>query len=532
MPVLTGIDVLGVQRFVFASNRLKDVVTGSFLVHWCTAPDGPLTCSGSTGNTLFAGGGNAIVEFHTIDEAKSFAARYTRLLYDHVPGLEIVMTHKPFNDGCLAQAILDLQTDLALMKTERIPSVPLSGISITASCVATGLPATDFDKNDSTNVADSIAPLSRVIMKRREKSVRDKASGYWQKFLQDRVDVDFPLELDFLGRDKGDTSQIGVVHIDGNRVGQKIKSWLRNKVDSQVADYTVRKEYKEWSQDIDLLGKKALQAVVDRIFQRLEKSSDKKIAKINGIPERLGFTLEKDNGRWMLPIRPVLLGGDDLTFVCDGRIALDLAETALGVFEHSDILHLGNISASAGIAIVRVHAPFARGYELADKLCRSAKRKLKEDNDSGCALDWHIGMARPGEAVTTIRKNQYQTNDYQLTCRPYRLGLGKDGEESWRWLSRMLLDGKICGLRGDVWSERRNKVKAFAELVREGPDGVRSALEAWRVVEKKLQLPQSIDNAGFIANRTPLLDAVEIVDMHLVLEAACCEQADNKEEML
>src|SRR5262249_55209954 len=30
-----------------------------------------------------------------------------------------------------------------------------------------------------------------------------------------------------------------------------------------------------------------------------------------------------------LPIRPILLGGDDLTFVCDGRVALDLAATAL-----------------------------------------------------------------------------------------------------------------------------------------------------------------------------------------------------------
>lgn len=518
MPVLTGIDVLGVQRFVFASNRLKDVVTGSFLVHWSTSCQGALFGLVAENDILLAGGGNAIVEFASIWDAKIFAARYTRLLYDEVPGLEVVLVHYVYDIGKLADALQSVQIKLARLKTERFPSVPLSGISVTASCMETGQPATDFDLTEKTD------PISRNICKRRKKG--NEANQYWNSFLQDKVCYDFPLELDLLGRDKGDTSLIGIVHIDGNRVGEKIKNWLSTQADDDI----VRKEYKEWSQAIDLLGQKALQAVVDRIFQRLEKSDDKKIAKINGIPERLGFTLEKDNGRWMLPIRPVLLGGDDLTFVCDGRIALDLAETALGVFEHSFIPHLGNISASAGIAVVRVHAPFARGYELADKLCRSAKRKLKEENDSGCALDWHIGMARPGEAVTTIRKKQYQTNDYQLTCRPYRLGLGKDDEESWRWLSRMLLDDKTCGLRGDVWSVRRNKVKAFAELVREGPDGVRSTLEAWRVVEKKLQLPPSIENAGFIADRTPLLDAVEIVDMHLVLEGACCEQADNKEE--
>jgi len=319
--------------------------------------------------------------------------------------------------------------------------------------------------------------------------------------------------------------------VDGNGVGKKIKNWLDDKVQSHGNDETVRREYREWSKAIDRLGQEALLAVVDRIFQKLEISRDGQKAKVSGIPERLGFELNKENCRWMLPLRPILLGGDDLTFVCDGRIALDLAETALGVFEYSAIPYLGKITASAGIAIVRVHAPFARAYELAEKLCRSAKGRLKEENDPGCALDWHIGIARPGDTVSGIREKQYQANGNKLTCRPYRLGSGKDDKETWRWLSRKLLEDNNCGLRGGVWTERRNKVKALAELVREGPDGVRAALDAWRVVEKKLQLPHPIENDGFIACRTPLQDAVEIVDLHLVLEDARREQADDKEKM-
>lgn len=514
MPVLTGIDVLGIQRFIFASNRLRDVVTGSFLVHWSTSYQGALFGLVAENNILLAGGGNAIVEFNTIDEAKVFAAQYTRLLYDEVPGLDVVLVHEQFKNRTLAVALQNLQIKLAKAKTERVPSVPLSGLSVTASCMETGLPATSVDRDEKT------VTISRNIYNRRNK--KGEANRYWEKYLEDKDFYDFPLELDKLGRDKGDTSLIGIVHVDGNGVGKKIKKWLTEKIYNTADDDTVRLEYKEWSQAIDQLGQEALQAVMGRIFQRLEISSDGQKVKVSGTPGRLCFELEDEKGKRMLPIRPILLGGDDLTFVCDGRIALDLAETAISVFEHSDIPHFGNITASAGVAIVRVHAPFARGYELAEKLCGSAKGKLKEENDSGCALDWHIGIARPGESVSGIRERQYHaTNSNLLTCRPYRLGIGKDdNKETWRWLSRMLLDDNNCGLRGGVWSERRNKVKAFAKLIREDPNEVGSALAAWRVVDDKLQLPHPIAIDGFISNRTPLLDAVEIMDLHLVLDDA------------
>ncbi|RDD30897.1 hypothetical protein CR161_09400 [Prosthecochloris sp. ZM] len=533
MPVLTGIDILGVQRFVFSSNRLQDVVGGSFLVHWATAADGALRDLVSGGNILLAAGGNAILEFSAIDKARVFAARYSRRIYDKAPGLEVVIRHRNYESGGLAQALQDVQIDLAKMKKDRLPSVPLLGLSVTASCAETGLPATEFNPSDSKPQDTAQGILSDNIWMRREQS--ELVKGYWQEFLKDGQDsqFDFPSELDQLGRDKGDTSLIGVVHVDGNGVGQKIKDWLSAQVDEKKDDEIVGKDYHKWSHSIDQLGQKALQAVVDRIVQSVDKSKFEEKAPLCGTPERLGFKLnkEKKSGKWMLPLRPVLLGGDDLTFICDGRIALDLAKTALGVFEGSDIPHLGSISASAGVAIVGVHFPFARAYELAEKLCSSAKQKLKETTSSGCALDWHIGIARPGKTVNDIRKKHYQSNGTsRLTCRPYILGTGKDEEETWRWLSGTLLDDPHCGIRGEVWSDHRSKVKAFAGLVHEGTVIVNSSLDAWRKVDDKLRLPDPIDHDGFIAaSRTPVLDAVELVDLHLVLKDAGEEEGSKPE---
>jgi len=513
MPVLTAIDVLGVQRFVFMSNRLRDVVTGSYLVHWSTSEEGALKGLISTENILLAGGGNAIVETESMEEARLLAARYSRRLHDEAPGLEVALVHKEYDKGGLSRALFDIQIELARTKTERFPSAPLLGLSVTASCKETGLPSIGFDSSEPT------IPLSKEILKRRDKLT--EASLHWEAYLEKWDGFAFPMELDLLGRTMHDTSLIGVVHVDGNSVGRRIKQWLVEKSESGTDDTTVRREYREWSKAIDQLAKEAFQAVVNHICQRLEKSVEdgREKMKVTGKPSKLAFELRELDGRWMLPLRPILLAGDDLTFVCDGRIALDLAEKALTVFDTSDIPHIGQIHACAGVAVVRVHAPFSRAYEMAEKLCSSAKHMLNKRNEQGCAMDWHIGVSRPEETVEGIRERQYRTNGCLLTCRPYRLDSPND-PETWNWLSKTLLDHKTLGLRQGAWLERRNKVKAFSRLVREGPNSVREALEAWKVVDPNLELPKPIAEDGFFSKtRTPLLDALELLDLHLVLEA-------------
>ena len=110
-----------------------------------------------------------------------------------------------------------------------------------------------------------------------------------------------------------------------------------------------------------------------------------------------------------LPIRPLILGGDDLTFVCDGRIALDLASVALRTYQHASLPPLGPVRACAGIALARTHAPILRVYALAEDLCSTAKRFLREEKQSeACALDWHVGFTSPTESLDELRERQYR----------------------------------------------------------------------------------------------------------------------------
>jgi len=534
MPVLTGIDVLGVQRFVFSSNRLKDVVAGSYLVEWSTSREGALLELLNKGwiekddDILLASGANAFIVFTDKVKARTFAAEYTRLLYDKAPGVEVIIVHEEISKEGLVAALQKIQKNiLPRKKTERIPSVPLAGVSVTATCMETGFTAVDFAPDENNQ------PISRNIAKRRQDEIRNKTDAYWKKcLLKGRDEFDFPLNLEELGRTVGDTSLIGVVHVDGNGVGELIKNWLNEKAEAKINDDLFRQEYKEWSGAIDRLGKASLEAVIARLCN----SVDTKNGRLNGKPDRLRFDLKSSDDRWMLPVRPILLGGDDLTFVCDGRIALDLAETALCVFESelSKIPYLGQIRACAGVSIVRVRSPFIRAYQFAEQLCQSAKMKAKESGSACCALDWHIGIARPGQALSELRKKQYHSGHYELTCRPYCFEdqINKEqGHISWQWLSHVLLDDDLCGLRGKVWAERRNKVMNLQELVHDGPKIVESALEAWQVIDNKLQFPAPVAKSGFIDNqRTPLLDAVELLDLHLKLGNKEKKQETKKED--
>ncbi len=500
MPVLTAIDVLGVQRFIFLSNRLKDIVVGSWLVHWCTSPKGALKVDEK--NIILASGGNAILEFENLESAKSFTSEYTRALHEKAPGLQVVLVHHEYSPGELASTLSNLQEKLARAKMAPSISAPLLGLSVTATCRETGLPASGFDPDDPNIL------LSREILKRRNKI--KEANLRWAKFLPE-PNFEFPLELDDLGRSLGDTSLIGVVHIDGNSVGNKIKEWLEEQ--EGEPDEIVRQRYREWSKALDVLGHKVFDAVVKRVIKSL--STENGIPKIKGDLKELGFALKEKNGKVQFPLRPILLGGDDLTFVCDGRLALDLAVTALKVFCEEEIPHLGKITASAGVALVRVHDPFSQAYLLCENLCSNAKQRLKKEDfvENDCALDWHIGLPHPSERLENIRNSLYRLDRYELTGRPYFLNQGAK-VRTWDWFERKLLNF----LRTGTWKEHRNKVKKLLELVYEGPEEMERKLKAWKAVFPQLKLPAEIETNGFSGGRTPIVDAVELLDIHLTLD--------------
>lgn len=512
MSNLTGVDVLGIQRFVFASSKVRDVVGASWLVKQATDRGGAALNAAGAPAPIVAAGGNVLLK--TSGGEKDFARAYTRWMLENAPGLDVAVAHQPYEAG-FVDAVRSLWQALDRAKAAHRPSVPLLGFSVSATCRQTGLPANTVDRFDG--------PISRVIETSR--GYVDEANARWEALIpatlpDSLADLDgrrlaFPLEIENLGGTRGDTSLIGVVHIDGNGIGSLINHWLD---EATGTDAEIERRFQKLSLDLDSLGAAAMQTIVNRVAGGIERvrGSDGTThyqfgsAAAEGAASDLRFRLRSDEQALYLPLRPVLLGGDDLTFLCDGRIALDLAVTGLRAFRAQAVATeaLRNAGACAGVAIVHAHWPFRRAVELANELCSSAKKEVQGRPDS-LAIDWHIAATKPGETVSGLRKRQYEGR--RLTCRPYTVGsAGLAGPGSWEWLEETLL----AQWRREPWVRHRNKVKALASLSRDGEHAVREALADWERLDEDLKLPAETAS-GFAGSRSPLLDAAELLDIHL-----------------
>jgi len=80
-------------------------------------------------------------------------------------------------------------------------------------------------------------------------------------------------------------------------------------------------------------------------------------------------------------IRDVILGGDDVSVICDADVALSFTKDFLEEFEKKTQEKLGNkLTACAGIAICNEKYPIHYAYSLAEELCGEAKKDAKKIN--------------------------------------------------------------------------------------------------------------------------------------------------------
>jgi hypothetical protein len=492
------IDVVGVQEYVFRSNRLRDVVGASIVVRRATdasSEAGVLAKALAAGDegaeVLSDAGGNAVLRVtgeHHEARARSIAARYSRRLLDEAPGLDVYVHRAGYVAGRLAAGLRDGWQASARATFARPAHSPLLGLGITESCSMTGLPATTRDRR---------TPVSARVAKARAAGA---AAGEGALAHRHRARFAVSDELDELGRTRSQRSMLGIVHVDGNAVGARIRRWLDAVVAGAVGDEEVVAQYRAWSRGLEDLGQHVQRAVFDAVIVSIDTES----ARFVGTQEELGFDLSVKDGRVVLPLRQVLLGGDDLTFVCDGRVALALAAVALEAFEAAaPVPHIGRVHASAGVSIVNAHAPFSGAYQLSAGLTESAKSLTRSTPDGATsALDWHLGATRPRMSVAEIRARRHHS-----TIRPLRL----TGEApSWQWLNEEVLDHERHGLRGDAWRDRRSKVKHLAGLAASGDDAVRRQLQAWKAVDADWTANPALGSA----HRDGLFDAIELLDIH------------------
>jgi hypothetical protein len=179
----------------------------------------------------------------------------------------------------------------------------------------------------------------------REKKGKDKL--IFNKALEQKREA-FPSDSKFkeLKDLSNGKNKIAVIHADGNGLGKLIPQ--------------LKKKLSSFSVELDKATKKAFE--------------DAKTEKMK--------------------IREVILGGDDLTVICDANEALDFIEKYLKNFEEntSNIKELegltDKLTACAGIAYTNEKYPFHYAVSLAESLCGQAKKH--SNREASCVMFHNI----------------------------------------------------------------------------------------------------------------------------------------------
>ena len=397
---LTILEVSGKQNYIFSSNKLKDNVHRSAEIAYMTSMEGIMGLTKGTGtfaedNLVYAGGGHTVLEFPDEESAVSFGRVFSRRVHEYFPDADLFIRTVPYNDQLKpGENLEELTKALERKKSVRRASFHQGSFGIEKI-------QTDTLKPDRQGTAE-------------QKAVRIEIDGHEREFsralLPDGYTVSYKFEN--LGGSRGDSNFVAVVHIDGNGMGKRVQ------------DFYERQKNLSW----DAFRQKVCEfstAIADDYtdaFREMNKKVGDAIQ--NGLLNDLDLQKEDDSETYF-PVRRLITSGDDICFVCDGRIGISCARAFIEALAQKKNKADGEgYHACAGVAMVHAKYPFFRAYDLAESLCSNAKNfnALVSPADNGrniSSIDWHIEQGEIRKDLSDI-KSQYVAHDgSRLDLRPY-----------------------------------------------------------------------------------------------------------------
>lgn len=338
-------------------------------------------------------GGHFIAVFPTQKQAQAFKEEARNKLRTNLPGLRFDITISTFPEGI---AVKDGTT------TDDIREVFPEHLSIFESCeLAPNALALKFDKQTKKF-------LSR-------KSIEFRISGQRFKLGKTKELINILNNAGKLGEKKwtfadefkqlagnDQLDQLAIIHADGNGIGAGFTKWK----DSNPFD-----------------KKDALHELYNQLYFHKMRVAVR-VALSTAITKTFGHVEDK-----VAPFQIMMLGGDDLLFVCQASYALEFVTEYAKALEADGVLTIG-----AGVAIMPHSFPFYRGHALAEELAGSAKKKVRalaspknEKPEKTSVIDWmHITQAWSLDPEEARQEDSYvrykvgqDTVELALSCRPY-----------------------------------------------------------------------------------------------------------------
>lgn len=404
----------GNQRYIFSSNKRQEIVGASELISrvdrvWVYEAlrkifqgyDEGWRMHSHPAELLMAGAGGITVLVEDETDARRLVTEVTCRALLEAPGLDVCGVVVGYGRGrgrgegkdgdgdksagagserrTLAEAIHEAQAELTAVRESRPgPQARFLRLPLVEECSSNGLPASVIVPEGDEPARPRSAVAKGKLDAFTSKGKPDAFESAFKRLAELAPIAEPPREgattdgdrharramrriVDRLGLE---AEWVAVVHADGNALGEFFRR-LRERAQEQD-DVTYAERMRQASKAVDDCARAAFRSAWRATRAELREKDGN--ALVSGEP----------------PILPLVLGGDDLTVVCEGRAALTFTRHYLEEFEKETAKggwtaegERTHLTAAAGVAIVKRNYPFHFAYELAEELLEKEAKTVK-----------------------------------------------------------------------------------------------------------------------------------------------------------
>lgn len=523
-------DVRSIQQYIYAGTKLKTNIGASYLVEhlfdrqladtikfiygeqdtdvsaWQTSGTA-IGLNGKKCVIAYIGGGSALVLMDPSlpeDAGKELVKDFSARLLVQCPGLQLGAAIGEIDtEDTSGKDISGLYHQLKVNQDTVLPTVSLPYTGFTYLCDIDGEVA---NFKSSERYISQEAAAKNEASEKATSSLIERFAGILGTYGEP---LTFPSEIDKLGQREHE-NYFSIVHIDGNNMGEKFMNihglGERRKISGEIRKKT----------------EKAFADLLESILEDMRQEKYSFLAKQYKVD---------DNGKKLaryLPIRPLIIGGDDITFVCPAKLAVaytkrfidNMMEESAGFSDVSK-----SIDSCGGIAILPTSYPFFRGYVMAEQLCDSAKKQMRAlKSETGRGSCWIDFVKLHGEQAPTLEQivsTEYQAVLGNMHFGPYMIrSVGQSPAADGVAMLSDLLEGVKqlqCskGNNADDFVMAHNKVKEFRAVLqmdRKNIDAFMLQLEHTHKSLPSVAGWAKYSKQPWVDGRTPYIDAIELMD--------------------
>lgn len=459
MNYLYGASVQGIQDFIFQTKSLAEIVGASELVEEiCTTRFVKLIRPEYSGsyhaarqflkddpNAVLNAAGNIKYVFGSKTDCERVVREFPRMISEFAPGITISQAVVEMKDGVPFEDVVSTLEERLKVQRNRPSRSAVLGLMGIQRSRQTGLPVVSSGDGlylDKATAAKLYTSEGGVRRKMTTYNLCRKAFGVKEL---DEKKVAFNI-----GDITSSNDWIAVIHADGNGLGNVV--------------HKVGHSYKDFKDFSCKLDEATINAAV-KAYQCLDVNKDK-----------------------VIPVRPIVLGGDDLTVICRGDLALRYTAEFIKEFEKETERLLGGIlskhgvytegavrnrlTACAGIAFIKSSFPFHYGYSLAEELCKAAKTDAKSDISvrqghalpQSCIMFHKVQGSYTGSYDEIVRRELFPQKNLSFCFGPYYLAPEKN-----RWTIDELIQYSEL-LSQDRYKAVRSRIRNWMTLVFENEE--------------------------------------------------------------